>query len=148
MKHEGNHFQILVKHLFFCNDHIDNSRAIDAKPSNIRQQKIELRAQDEIAEKKSNPGKLNSEEVRKICINFMEDEKEQTSLIMDSKTSLGFRENVTSEVGSMPLLSYVSTSNISDNSFPAQGDTLRKGLVITIMKCFVYSRAYPRIFEL
>ena len=44
----------------------------------------------------------------------MEDDKEQTSLIFDSKTS---------GVGSTLLLSSVSTSSIYHNSFPAQGDT-------------------------
>ena len=62
---------------------VDNSRAIDTNPSNIGKQKIELRAQDDIAEKKSNPGNLNSEGLMKIYINLMEDEKEQASLILD-----------------------------------------------------------------
>ena len=53
----------------------------------------------------------------------MEDDKEQKSLIFDSKTILGFRENVSSGVGSTPLLSSISASSISDNSLPAQGDT-------------------------
>ena len=72
---------------------------------------------------KSNPNKLNSEELRKIYINLMEDEKEQTSLIFDSKTTLGFRENDASGVRTTPLLSSLSTSSIFDNSFPARGDT-------------------------
>ena len=75
--------------------HVENSTAIDTNPSNIGKQKIELRAQDDITEKKSNSGKVNSEELRKIYINLMEDEKEQTSLILDSKTTLRCRENVT-----------------------------------------------------
>ena len=50
--------------------HVDNSTAIDTKPSNIGKQKIELHAQYHIAEKKSDPGKLNSEELRKIYINL------------------------------------------------------------------------------
>ena len=103
--------------------HVDNSAAIDTKPSNIGKQKIELRAQNQIAEKKSNPGKLNSEKLRKIYINFMEDEREQSSLILDSKTTLGFRENVASEIVSTPLLNSVIASGISDYSIPAQGDT-------------------------
>ena len=37
---------------------------------------MELQAQDQIAEKKSNLSKLNSEKLRKIYINLMEDEKE------------------------------------------------------------------------
>ena len=103
--------------------HDDNSTAIDTQPSNIGNLQIELRAQDEIAEKKSNPGKLNSEELRKIYINLMEDDKEQKSLIFDSKTILGFRENVSSGVGSTPLLSSISASSISDNLLPPKGDT-------------------------
>ena len=43
--------------------------------------------------------------------------------MLDSKTTLGFRENVASEIVSTPLLNSVSTSSISDFSFPAQGDT-------------------------
>ena len=46
--------------------HVDNSTAIDIQPNNIGKLKVELRVQHEIAEKKSNPGKLNSEELRKI----------------------------------------------------------------------------------
>ena len=76
----------------------------------------------EIAEKNSNPGKLNSEELRKIYINITEDGKEQASLILHSKTTLEFSENVASEIVSTPLMSSVSTSSISDYSFPAQGD--------------------------
>ena len=104
-------------------NHVDNSTAIDTKPSNIGKQKIQLRAQDHIAEKKSNLGKLNSEALRKIYINFMDDEKEQTNLTLDSKTTLGFRENFPSEIVSTPLLKSVNTSSISDYSFPAQGYT-------------------------
>ena len=52
----------------------------------------------------------------------MEDDKEQTTLIFDSKTILGFREIVASGVRSTPLLSSVGTSTIFDNSFSAQGD--------------------------
>ena len=83
---------------------------------------MELRAPNHIAEEKSNPGQLNSEELRKIYINLMEDEKEQASLILDSKTTSGFRENVVSEIVTTPLLSSISTSSISYYSVPAQGD--------------------------
>ena len=41
-----------------------------------------MRGQDHIIENKSNPENLNSEELRKIYINLMEDEKEQTALIL------------------------------------------------------------------
>ena len=47
----------------------------------------------------------------------------QTSLILGSKTTLGFTENVAPEIVSTPLLNSVSASGISDYSFPAQGDT-------------------------
>ena len=97
--------------------HVDNSIAIDIKPSKIRKQKIEMRGQDHITKKKSKPGKLNSEEL-------MEYEKEQKSLISDLKTTLGFRENVTSEIVCTPLLNYVSTSSISDYSFSSHSATL------------------------
>ena len=40
--------------------------AIGIQPSNIGKLKIELRAKDEIAEKKLNTGKMNSEELRKM----------------------------------------------------------------------------------
>ena len=60
--------------------HVDKCTAIDTKPSNIGKRKIEVFAQDHIAEKKSKPGKLNSEDLRKIYIHLMEDEKKQTSL--------------------------------------------------------------------
>ena len=60
--------------------------------------------------------------MRKICTDLMEDDKEQTTLIFDSNTILGFREIVASGVRSTPLLSSVGTSTIFDNSFPAQGD--------------------------
>lgn len=56
--------------------HIDDSTAINTTPINIGKQRIEQRGQDKIAEKKSNPGKLNSEKLRKIYINFIEEEKE------------------------------------------------------------------------
>ena len=49
--------------------------------------------------------------------------KNKKTLILHLKTTLAFRENVTSEVLSMPLLNSVSTSSSSDYSFPAQGDT-------------------------
>ena len=39
----------------------------------------------------------------------MEDEMEQTSFILDSKTSLGFRENLVSKIVSTAFLSSVST---------------------------------------
>lgn len=42
----------------------------------------EVRGQDHIIENKSNSENLNSEELRKIYINLMEDEKEQTTLIL------------------------------------------------------------------
>ena len=103
--------------------HVDNSTAIDTKRSKFGKQKTEVRAQDHIAEKKSKPARLNSEELRKIYINLLEDEKEHTYLILDSKTSLGFRENVASEIISTSLLNSVSTSSISDYSFPEHGDT-------------------------
>ena len=83
---------------------------------------IELRVPNHIAEEKSNTGKLNSEELRKIYVNLMEDENEQASLILDSKTTSGFRENVLSEIVTTPLLSSISTSSISYYSVPAQGD--------------------------
>ena len=83
---------------------------------------IELRVPNHIAEEKSNTGQLNSEELRKIYINLMEDENEQASLILDSKTTSGFRENVLSEIVTTPLLSSISTSSISYYSVPAQGD--------------------------
>ena len=95
--------------------HVDNSTDIDTQPSNVVKLQIELRVQDEIAEKKSNPGKLNSEELRIIYINLMKDDKEQTSLLFDSKTTLEFRENVAFVVGSTPLLSSISTSEGFDN---------------------------------
>ena len=53
----------------------------------------------------------------------MEDEKEQTSLMFDTKTLLRFRGNVSSEIVSTSLLNSVSTSSISDYLFPGQGDT-------------------------
>ena len=43
-------------------------------------------------------------------------------MILHSKTTLEFSENVASEIVSTPLMSSVSTSSISDYSFPAQGD--------------------------
>ena len=49
--------------------------------------------------------------------------KNKKTLILHLKTTLAFRENVTSEVLSTPLLNSVSTSSSSDYSFPAQGDT-------------------------
>ena len=42
----------------------------------------EVLGQDHIIENKSNPENLNSEGLRKIYINLMEDEKEQTTLIL------------------------------------------------------------------
>ena len=54
----------------------------------LEKRKVEVHAQNHITEKKSNPSKLNSEELRKIYINLMEYEKEKTSLILDSKTTL------------------------------------------------------------
>ena len=103
--------------------HVDNCTAINTKPSNIGKRKTEVFAQDHIAEKKSKPGKLNSEDLRKIYIHLMKDEKEQTSLILDSKIILGFGENFALENVNTPLLNSVSISNISDYSFPAQGNT-------------------------
>ena len=44
----------------------------------------------------------------------MVDEKEQTYLILDLKTTLGFRENVAPEIVSTPLLNSTSTSSVSD----------------------------------
>ena len=52
----------------------------------------------------------------------MEDEKEQTSLILNPKTTLGFREYVASGVVSTPLLNSVCTLSISDYSLP-ENDT-------------------------
>ena len=49
--------------------------------------------------------------------------KNKKTLILHLKTTLAFRENVTSEVLSTPLLNSVSTSSSSDYSFPAEGDT-------------------------
>ena len=103
--------------------HVDNCTAINTKPSNIGKRKTEVFPQDHIAEKKSKPGKLNSEDLWKIYIHLMEDEKEQTSLILDSKIILGFGENFALENVNTPLLNSVSISNISDYSFPAQGNT-------------------------
>ena len=51
-------------------------------------------------------GKLTSGELRKIYINLMADKKRQTK---DSKTSLGFKENVVSEIVTAKLLNTVST---------------------------------------
>ena len=56
----------------------------------------------------------------------MADEKEQTDLILDLKTTLGFRENVAPEIVSTPLLNSTSTSSVSDYSFPPHGDTITK----------------------
>ena len=80
-------------------------------------------ARQYIAEKKSNHGKMNSEELRTIYIKLTEDEKEQTSLILNSKTTLRFREIVAFGVVSTPLLNSVCTSSISDYSLPANNDT-------------------------
>ena len=100
---------------------------------------MELRAPNHIAEEKSNPGQLNSEELRKIYINLMEDEKEQASLILDSKTTSGFRENVVSEIVTTPLLSSISTSIFLITQSQHRVTILQK-VLITILKCFVYSR--------
>ena len=75
-----------------------------------------------------------------------EDQKEQTYLILDSKTTLVFRENVASEIASTPLLNSVSIPNISDSQHTMT--LLQKVLIITIMKCFVYFKAYQWIFQL
>ena len=63
----------------------------------------------------------------------MEDETEQTSLILDSKTTLGFKENIASEIVIMPLFTSVSTSRLLITCSQHIVALLQKVLIINII---------------
>ena len=80
----------------------------------------------------------------------MEDEKKQTSLILDSETKLVFRENISTAIVSTPLLNADSISLQAFLTAHSQHTVtlLGKVSIFTILKCLVYFRAYQRIIEL
>ena len=80
----------------------------------------------------------------------MENEKEQTSLMLGSETKLLFRENIATEIASTPLLNYDSISLQVFLTAHSQHTVtlLGKVLIFTILKFLVYSRAYQKIIQL